>query len=430
MLRIGVIGPVPSVDQILEVSKEFQYEIEFVSFPYQEVREVKDLVKRHEEEVNGWFFSGPVPFMAAKKVLGDTANLVYSPFTGASLYKVLLQMSNRQQLDLPFSIDMINTEDVEESLHESGIALPPYYLKLFDENYNPQELVEFHVRLWKDGKTKNALTCLNSIYQALQNEGVPVYRMSITKMEIRQTMKILIEKVKSLYFKGSQIGVQIFEIDQVNQIAKKMTSRYHLKHMELKIKELLLLYCEEIDATLMDNGDGSYHIFSSRSAIERGFEALHHTVRQLSMEMQIPVAVGIGYGVTAFSAEIHARKAIRYAKERPEGGIVVVEDDGLIRESPRQQSELQFSSRTTDEELLEQLSKARISVKTYHKIKALVARMGWEGFTTADLASHLSMTVRNAQRIMGSLCEANLAECKGEDLGSARGRPSKIYKLK
>lgn len=57
-------------------------------------------------------------------------------------------------------------------------------------------------------------------------------------------------------------------------------------------------------------------------------------------------------------------------------------------------------------------------------------RMGWDGFTSSDLASHLSMTVRNAQRIMSGLSESGLVEYKGEELQSPRGRPRKIYMLK
>ncbi|MEC0343074.1 MULTISPECIES: hypothetical protein [Peribacillus] len=86
--------------------------------------------------------------------------------------------------------------------------------------------------------------------------------------------------------------------------------------------------------------------------------------------------------------------------------------------------------RSNDIELLDKLNQANISVKTYKKIEALIDRMGWDGFTSSDLASHLSMTVRNAQRIMSGLSESGLVEYKGEELQSPRGRPRKIYMLK
>lgn len=431
MHKVGVVGPQPSIERILDVANEFEHEIEFIPFPYEDAREVREIVKQHQAQVNGWFFSGPIPYMMAKKILGADANYVYAPYTGSSLYKCLLQMSHHQQQTLQgISIDMIHSEDMQESLNELEIPIRDIYVKQYDEEYNAQDLLRFHLQLWKEGKTKSVLTSLFTVYQALKKEGIPVYRIFMTRMEIRQALKILVEKVKSSYFKDTQIGVEIIEIDQFDQIAEKSKTRYYLKHMELRIKQTLLHLVEKIDGSLIENGNGRYQIFSSRGAIEREIDLLRSTVQQLSLDVEVPVAVGIGFGETGFSAELNARKAVHHAKEKADGGIVIVEDDGLIIESVGEEEELAYAYRSNDKELLEKLHLANVSVKTYKKIEALVHRMGWDGFTTSDLASHLSMTVRNAQRIIGSLCETGLAEYKGEEQSSPRGRPSKIYKLK
>ncbi|MEW9674334.1 hypothetical protein [Ammoniphilus sp. 3BR4] len=431
MHRIGVVGPPESIDRILEVANEFEHEIKFISFPYEESREAKTIVEEHHHEVNGWFFSGPIPYNMAKKVLGPNADYVYSPNTGSSLYRCLLQLFHHHEQALQgISIDMIETEDVHESLNELEIPIRDLYVKLFDEEYNPLELVQFHLQLWKDGKTKGALTSLSSVYHALKKEGVPVFRIFITKMEIRQALKIIIEKVKSSYFKDTQIGVEIIEFTQYEQIAEKVQTRVQLQQLELRIKQTLLHLCEKLDGSFMEIGDGRYQIFSSRGAIEREIEVLQSSVQQLILDAGVPVAVGIGFGETASSAEMNAYKAVQYSKEKANHGISIVQEDGTIIESVGQDEELAYAYRSHDKVLLEKLHQANISIKTYSKIEALIHRMGWEGFTTADLASHLSMTKRNAQRIVASLCEFGLAEIDGEESHSTRGRPSKIYRLK
>lgn len=430
MHRIGVIGPPESIERILDVANEYEHEIKFIPFPYQESREAKNIVTEHQHQVNGWFFSGPVPYIMAKDVLGSNANYVYSPNTGSSLYRCLLQMMHDHQkhtLD-EISIDMIETENIHESLNEMGISIGKLYIKSFDEEYNSQELVQYHVQLWKEGKTKVALTCLNSVYHALINEGVPAYRILITKMEIRQALEIIIEKVKGSYFKDTQIGVEIIEFDQYDQIAEKAQTRVQLQQLELKIKQTLLHLCEKLDGSFMEIGDGRYQIFSSRGAIIREIDILYSTVRQLTLDTEVPVAVGIGFGETAASAEMNAYKAVQYSKEKSDHGISIIQEDGTIIESIGQDEELTFAYRSHDKSLLEKLNQANLSIKTYSKIEALIHRMGWEGFTTADLASHLSMTKRNAQRIVASLCEFGLAEYEGEE-SQSRGRPSKIYRL-
>jgi inosine/xanthosine triphosphate pyrophosphatase family protein len=431
MHKIGLVGPQQSIQRVLTVSNEFEHEIQFIPFPYEDAQEVKEIVKEHQNQVDGWFFSGPVPYIMAKKVLSHNANYVYTPYTGSSLYKCLLQMAYYQkQVVQGISIDMIQSENVEESLLELEIPIENIYVRQFDENYNRDELIQFHLQLWKQGKTKGVLTSLYAVYQALRQEGVPVYRIFMTKMEIRQALKIIVEKVKSSYFKDTQIGVEIIEIDQFDRIAEKSKTHYYLKHMELKIQQTLLPFVERIDGSLIENGNGRYQIFSSRGAIEREIEMLRSTVQQISLDVGAPVAVGIGFGETGYSAEMNARIAVQHAKSKGDCEIVAIDDSGLIIESIGQEEELAYSYRSDNKEMVEKLKKANISTKTYKKIEALVQRMGWSGFTTADLASHLSMTVRNAQRIIGGLCEAGLAECIGEKQSSTRGRPGKIYKLR
>lgn len=433
MYRIGVVGPPPSVERILAIANEFEHEIEFVPFTYEDAKEVSQIVHEHNPECNGWFCSGPIPYKIAMNALGPDANLVYCPPTGSNLYRCFIQMSfDHNEVVKSVSVDMIDTEgpNLREAMSELSLADEQMYLHTYDENYDPDRIIAFHLSLWKEGKTQGAFTTLSSVERELKKHGIPVYRVLITKMEIRQAMKIVIERAKSTYFKDTQIGVEFIELEQFDKIPERSKTRFHLQQLELKIRQILLLLCERLDGSLMANGNGRYQIFSSRGAIQREIDMLRHTVTQLSLEADVPVAVGVGFGDTAFSAENNARKAIQHAKERPEFGIVIVQDDGVMIESVGESEQLTYSYRSSDRELLELLNKANISVKTYHKIKALVQRMGWSTFTTTDIASYLSMTVRNAQRILGSLCEYGLAEQKGEEQQSLRGRPKKMYALK
>ncbi|UUZ80255.1 hypothetical protein LJK88_35805 [Paenibacillus sp. P26] len=432
LYRFGVIGPAPSVAKIMEVAHEEPSDIQFIPFIYTHPLETESIIREHRHEVNGWLFSGPIPYSYAGPLLGPEANAVYCKPTGASLYKGLLQMSlHLEHLSTRISIDMMESEDVDfkEALLEAGLPTDEMHLKMFTGNVDPEELVQFHLDRWKQGLTQAALTCMNFVYASLKEAGAPAYRIEMTKLDIRQAIRVLLGQARSSYFKDMQIGVEIIEIDRFDQLAEKAPTRYHLQHLELKIKHMLLQLCEKVDGTLIENGNGRYQIFSSRGAIEREIEGLRDTVKHLSLEAGAPVAVGIGFGSTAFSAENHARRALQHAKEKEERGIVMVQQDGTIVESVGREEELAYAYRSLDKEPLEKLNQGNISVKTYNKLEALVQRMSWEGFTASDLAEHLGMTKRNAQRIMVSLCELGLAEVGGEELHAVRGRPRKIYRL-
>ncbi|MDR7002602.1 hypothetical protein [Neobacillus niacini] len=431
MFKIGLVGLESSIKQILDLAKEYMQELEFIAFPYTEIDEVENIVKEHHSRAHAWLFSGPLPYEIAKKTLGTDKIMVHVPATESGFFKAFLELIHEQgKMIAKLSIDTMTVNNVsEEALSQLSIKLPVVYTKEFELDVDTNELLQFHLNLWNKGKTEGALTCFPSVCEALREKGIPAYRMSMTYMEIRQTLRILAEKVKTSYFKDTQIGVEIIEVEYFNRVAEEMKTPYHLQYLELRLKEMLIQLGEKINGSFSEKGNGRYMIFSSRGAIEREIAALEETVQKLAFEAETTVAVGIGFGETAYAAEINAFRAIQHSKEMKKREIVMVQDDGKFVESPGQNNELQYESRSQNEILIEKLKKGNISVKTYKKIVALIQKMGWHDFTTKDLAAQLEMTERNVRRIVTDMCEVDLAKCVGQEAYATRGRPSKIYRL-
>ncbi|MGG1660868.1 hypothetical protein [Brevibacillus sp. NRS-1366] len=431
MYRVGVIGPHSSVERIIQFGKEYEMTMEFTAYPYKDFHETEGIVRAHNQDVDVWLFSGQVSYMIAKNTLSSEEKLVYIQHTESGIYKSLLHMGYYQQEFLNrVSIDEITTSHLEQALRQIEIAPKEMYVKTFDVNSTIQELMDFHMDLWRSGKTKGALTCFEAVYLGLKEAGVPTYRISTTELEIRQALRILAEKTRTFYYKDTQIGVQIIEMEHFDKISEKVKSSYHLQYFEMQVKETLLRYCERLDGSLLEKGNGRYVIFSSRGAIEREIKVLQKTIYQLSNESDDTVTVGIGYGVTVHSAEINAQRAIQLSKERVEHGIVIIREDGTMIQSAGEEEELSYSYRFDDKQLSEKLKDVKISVKNYNKLTALIKRMNWNDFTIKDLATHLYWDERNARRFMVSLCEVDLAEHIGEESFTSRGRPSKRYRLK
>ncbi|MBM7585403.1 transcription initiation factor IIE alpha subunit [Bacillus pakistanensis] len=436
MYKIGLVGLKTSIEQIIELAEEYKYKLEFISFPYVTTDEIKKMVEENNSYVHAWLFSGPIPYEIAKKTIGTDKIMVHAPATESGFYHSLLEMIYEQgKIIKELSIDamslnaMSSINIVEEAVPQLNIKPLKIHTKVFEADVDLNDLLHFHLNLWNEGKTEGAFSCFPSVCEALREKGVPAYRMSISKMEIQQTLRILYEKVKASYFKDTQIGVEIIEVEYFNRVAEEMKTPYHLQYLELRLKEMLIQLCQKINGSFSEKGNGIYMIFSSRGAIEQEINTLEDTIQNLAFEAGTPVAVGIGFGETAYSAETNAFRAIQHSKEMKKREIVIVQDDGKIVESPGKQKELHYTSRTYNERLLEKLKKGNIGVKTYKKIVALIRRMGWREFTTKELATHLEMTERNVRRIVASMCEVELAQCVGEKAHPTRGRPSKIYRL-
>jgi hypothetical protein len=431
MYKVGVIGPHSTVEHILHLGKEYESTMKFLAFPYHDFQETQRIVQEHDHAVDVWLFSGQISYRIAKSKLQADEKLVYIQHTESGIYKSLLHMGYFQHEFLTeVSIDEITTSHLEQALQQIDITPQNIYVKTFDEKSSTQELIDFHIDLYQSRKTKGALTCFEAVALALIEAGVPTYRISSTDMEIQQALRILAEKMWTFFYKDTQIGVQMVEIEHFDKIREKAKSSYQLEFFEIKVKETLLRYCEKLDGSLLEKGNGLYIIFSSRGAIEREIKALLDTVNQLSEEMDHTVNVGVGYGVTVHSSEINAQRALQLSKEKAEHGIVTIREDGTIIQSAGEEEELSFSYRFDDKDLIQKLKKIKVSVKNYHKVTALIKKMNWKDFTVKDLASHLYWDERNARRFIRSLCEGDLAEYIGEESSSSRGRPGKRYRLK
>jgi hypothetical protein len=431
--RIGVVGPSSSVKRILQLAYEIEQQMEFTAYSYTEVKEVEKIVLEHDHEVDFWLFSGYIPYSVAIKKLSSSENSVYIYSTESSVYKGFMELVYSQEtLVNRLSIDMIPATEITEgeSLQQLEKIVKEVYIKTLDVDIETSELFNFHYDLWDQQKTDGALTCYPTVNEALNKAGVPSILMSPTRIEIFQTLRVFFEKIKTFYYKDTQIGVEKIDVKNFDWLKEKMEKTYQIQYLELRMKEMLIQLCEKLDGSLFEEGNGRYTIFSSRGAIEREIQTLKDTVRSLSLEADTTVSVGIGFGKTVLTAEINAHRALVQSRNNEKHEIVIVQDDGTIIESVRGAEELTYAYRTEDKDLLEKLKKGKIPLKTFKKIEALIHKMGWSHFTTKDLASYLKMGDRNAQRIVAALCEVGIADYIGEESHHHRGRPIKIYRLK
>jgi hypothetical protein len=430
MFKIGIVGPELSVNRILSHTDDFKDEMDFFPFPYSEVDEIEKIIRNHDFRVDAWYFSGAVPYEVAVGKVKTMKDSIYISASDSTFYKAFLELTYEKGTMIKrMSADIIGeSTDFDEPLHQSKVVLDQCFTKVFQSDFKPEELFQFHFDLWNAGKTDGAITCLPTVCEQLREVGVPATWMTPTKMKIYETLKTLREKVKASYFKETQISVVIIDIGNLDKITEGLSTPYHLQYLELHIKEIIIKFCEKVKGSVIEKGHGRYMIFNTRGEIERELFSLLETIQHLSLESSNNVAAGIGYGKTVYSAEENARLAINHSKENGSRKIIICQDDNEVVEFEGQHKELKYSIRTDDQALINKLKNGNISIKVFNKLIALIQRMGWTSFTTKDIAMHMNMTERNARRIVLELYEAELVKCIGEQ-SKSRGRPTKIYQL-
>ncbi|GED68336.1 transcriptional regulator [Brevibacillus reuszeri] len=428
-LRLGVMGADDSLEIIQSVLPDFP-EIECLPIVYWKEEDIVDLLLPHVDEVDMWLFSGKVPYALAKATERVQVPMAYVPHIGASLYRTLLHLSHEIGIQVnEVSFDTFSSDELEHFLQEAGIADGYSWLRHYEGAISATELADYHESLWREKKTKAAVTCLRTADLELKKRGVPSYRVLPTRAGVLSVLHMLLRTNEMLHFKDSQIAVQMMEIDPFRELAGGTFSTDEWQNAEIKTMEKLLRYTKYLQGSLKTAGPGRYVIFTTRGRLQ---EVTHDykTIPDLEGMFGIRadlVTCGIGIGKTAYEAEIHGGTALLHAKERGTGNWMVFFDDKSVV-GPLGRDE-QIAYRYSSQQLQEVSRQTSLSVATLSKLDSILKKRGTAMINAHELAQHMQILPRSARRILIELESKGIAEVVGEESPNPRGRPRKVYKI-
>ena len=430
-IKIAVVGPADSVALIGEVSKEYAKQVEITTLTYTKPIEVPQLMKELTNTPDAWLFSGQVPYYYAVDSQLTEKPLFYIPHTGSSLYRVLLQISCVEKLDFDsISFDLLSRAEIEDTFADIPLQVKNIYVKEFADIISEEDLVNFHYQLWQAGKTKAAVTTLQSAYAELKKKKMPVFRIWPLRDNIRTTLNLAIQTVEAAAFKESQIAVQYIAIDDYSTVVREARSSYEVRRLEATLYTILINYAEMAKGSIHVHGHGQYSIYSTRGAVERITD--HFTIMPVKEDMikalSVPVSGGIGFGMTAHAAEENAYKAMGFSRHNGKGNWMVVSDDGTVSGPLSSPSYLQYSLRMGDDECQKLAQTLKVSGTTINRLLASLNKMDMEAIGAEELATQLSLTTRSARRLLAVLVENNLAVVSRQE-ALHKGRPRNLYRL-
>jgi hypothetical protein len=269
-IRLGIIGPIDSIENILETAKEFS-ELELITFPYNRTEETEQIILENRHHVDRWLFSGQAPyyFALAKGVIKEEEGS-FTPLYGSSLFSALLeaQISEGKVLR-KISLDTIRKEEIDTikkstSLKKMKMDIYPY------SGYLPAEgIINFHKQLYNNGEIDVAITCIQLVYKRLRELGIPCYRVKPSPLAIRQELLFLKERSQSSWYRKAQLAILGVEvIQQSSGVSEENYYSYQMRHQELELQRSLLDYAKLINGSLVRMGDGLFFIYTTRGEID------------------------------------------------------------------------------------------------------------------------------------------------------------------
>lgn len=426
--KAGLLGPKDSVQKIMNIAKEFQPTLEVIPCIYNEPSDSEAIVEQNQQFVDFWICTGYTPYHLTKK-FHQQQLFFYPRFNQDAIAIILLNILYKDGKNIEkISIDSFFKQQFIDLYQENHIPLDQLHL-LHNVGLSSNDIVEYHTNLFRNRKVDICITSLRSVYDKLVSLNIPVYRVTATKENIKQTISEGFEKWEKLHFRNSQIAVMMIKIGEMMDTAAKDSISYDLHRLNLKIQNSILDFAESVSGSFITTGIGSFIIFSTRGSIERNGQQGISLLSQIELLTDSKANVGIGYGDTAMIAEKNAILALEHAEASGTYTGFLVDDKGNITGPLQQNQTIGFNYRVTDEELSNKLKKAGVTISTYNKLISIQKNTGKHAITASDVAEWLKMTPRNARRILTNLKEQGLAKIIGEEVPLTRGRPRKIYQI-
>ena len=149
---------------------------------------------------------------------------------------------------------------------------------------------------------------------------------------------------------------------------------------------------------------------------------------ELCRRFSVGVSGGLGFGDTAYAANENATIAMGLARRKGKNTWMVVLDDKTVIGPLNSDLSLNYSMRSETQEARGLAKRLNISGMTLNRLLSVFAKIDGATLGAETLAKYLSMTERNARRLLGNLSEQGMAvEIALETPGA--GRPRKIYRL-
>jgi hypothetical protein len=284
----------------------------FIGAAYRDEQEAADRVVRLGSSIDVCLFASKVPYGYARKAGVLTGPATYVTLSGSALYSALLRACLADQQSLArCSVDVLSRSEVDDAFGEIGV--PTGQVHVHEEPATPAALASFHERLWRDGRSSVAFTCMQSVAARLAAARVPVLTVTPTGPAIRSALLSAALLGANHRLETAQLVVMVVEVPALRDgPGRRGLPRLSREEVRLTVHRLLVQEAQRIQAVVTPVSDHGFLVIAtggSLAAVTDGFRRRPFVDRARS-ELGLAVEVGVGTGPTVQDAEAQARSGI------------------------------------------------------------------------------------------------------------------------
>lgn len=427
-MKIGVIGSHATVNVIRKVVERTRPDMQFIyrcsDYYEQSADAAKELQKT---DIQGLLFSGPTNYNYSKKRVEQTVPWAYIPHNYATILQALMQAIVQYQCDLTrISVDVYEPELFRKALFQVGItdahvAAPSLYSPE-QENFEAQ-LLAFHKQCYENKTASVCFTNMEHIYQPLRDAGIPAIRIStVEDVVLEQIYRLQILNLSTQENHGRMAAVQIYFDYSFDDEHNLSIREWEKMKYQNQMKEQIFEIAQRMDAASFDEGGSHFHIFTTKNTLMNVFLKKGEHLKLLRYAQISPryrIWIGMGIGNTPLEAKSRAAMALNHAIADQSGSYYLAESENQVT-APMEYVEPQ----NIDTYFAQKL---HISDMSFLKLCEILKNYG-ESITSAELAKHLEITERSANRIIARLEKEGCVTMIGKR-SEGKGRPARVMKI-
>jgi DNA-binding transcriptional ArsR family regulator len=407
-LVVGVIGPADLV-LVVELGRAREFPTLTVrALPYQNEAQAVDLVRTHRTEVDAWLFTGVIPYTLAREAGVLDRPATHISYSGASLYRALLELLGRGHDARHISIDTLDKDQVIEAFRDASLSADRVHVAEYRRPDDASRFATFHRAAARGGATV-AITCVRSVYDEISGD-VEAVRLSPAIASIRSALQTIV----------------LASLGQVSADAQVVLGFIDLSDPDPELSDEV----SGLSGSVFTIQSSQYLIVTTRGVLEEATGGFQHLPPLTALARRhLWAHIGLGVGRSAAEADALARHALARCRSvgpfsavisMGSGSDVVLRvpggDEGVTHDAP---VPVMVAAR-----------RSGVSRGTLTRLKSMLDTHADAGVTASDIASALSIEPRSARRTLKRLEQAGVARPIGRVVAGTTGRPPTVYRIR
>ncbi|RLL42797.1 hypothetical protein D8M04_14705 [Oceanobacillus piezotolerans] len=424
-VKIALFGRKETISRV-ESRAEMHSDIEIVPFIYENENEIVKLFEK-AFMCDIYLFTDALSYLYVKeKIIRKrlpSVQVLFDERMVLSSFCYLLETIKRPIESL--SIDIENKTHVHSVLQDLGKNSQNIYVYEYGNSTELDKIVEYHEKLWKEGKIEYVLTSVRSVEEKLKELDIPVQSMTIPTVNLDEALEEAKSSVKLNLSKSAQVVTGYIQIKNHEAILHENTSEYLQTQMS-KLHHHLTTFSKKTDVTFHQINNHQFVLFGTIAMINhltdhfRDFPLL----REISAEIKHPINMGYGLGLTAKQSAINAQIALETCSKSEDSKCYIVNE--------RQETigpigiKKEFDASKLYHALIH---KARLNNELSYNFIDFIRTRNNEPFSSNDIAKYYNVTKRSAERTVNKLLTGDVIKVSGEERPYQKGRPRKLFTL-